>query len=307
MTAHATLAPVVVAVRDKERGHRHLLITMLIVAGIAIASLGIYGQDYYRLGPADRPFSPKHHLLKPGGTLGVNFGVAGVLILCAIFFYPLRKRWGWLQRQGNSKHWLDHHVVLGLAAPVCIAFHSSFKFGGLAGIAFWVMVAVSLSGLIGRYLFAQVSLQMAAAESSLRMFQEELQYQKMISQADLGRLLLPLPDPSGVTRWSAFRALSYMIAFDLARPFRIARLRVRVMGLKRGVLSMTGTLSPRNAVLEEVILLARNHAVLSRRILFLSHAQTVFKLWHVVHRPFSYAFAVLALAHIVVAMLLGYL
>jgi hypothetical protein len=46
--------------------------------------------------------------------------------------------------------------------------------------------------------------------------------------------------------------------------------------------------------------------LLSRRVVFLSHAQQVFKLWHVVHRPFSYAFAVLALVHIFVAMLLGF-
>jgi hypothetical protein len=307
MTAHSTFAPAVAAIGNKDRGHRRLLMAILIVAVAAIASLAIYGQDYYRLGQAERPFSPKHHLLKPGGTLGVNLGLAGVLILCAIFLYPLRKRWGWLQKQGSSKHWLDHHVVLGVAAPVCIAFHASFKFRGLAGIAFWVMVAVSLSGLIGRYLYAQIPRQMAAAESSLHMFQEELQYQKIIPQADLRRLLFKLPAPNSVSHWSAFRALSYMVASDLARPFRVARLRLQVMGIKRGVRSMLGTLAPRNFLLEEVILLARKRAVLSRRILFLSHAQQVFKLWHVVHKPFSYAFAVLALAHIGVAMMLGFL
>jgi hypothetical protein len=307
MTAHSTFAPAAVVIGNKDTGHRRLLLTILIVAVAAIVALAIYGQDYYRLGPAERPFSPKHHLLKPGGTLGVNLGLAGVLLLCAIFLYPLRKRWGWLQKQGSSKHWLDHHVVLGVAAPVCIAFHASFKFRGLAGIAFYVMVAVSLSGLIGRYLYAQIPRQMAAAESSLRMFQEELQYQRIIPQADLQRLLFRLPAPNSVTHWSAPRALSYIVASDLARPFRVARLRLQVMGLKRGMGSMTGLLSPKNVLLEEVILLARKQAVLSRRILFLSHAQQVFKLWHIVHKPFSYAFAVLALAHIVVAMLLGFL
>jgi hypothetical protein len=47
--------------------------------------------------------------------------------------------------------------------------------------------------------------------------------------------------------------------------------------------------------------------MISRRLIFLSQAQRVFKLWHVVHRPFSYAFAVLALVHIGVAMLLGFI
>ena len=35
-----------------------------------------------------------------------------------------------------------------------------------------------------------------------------------------------------------------------------------------------------------------------KRVLFLSRSQKVFHLWHVVHKPFSYAFAVLALLHI---------
>jgi hypothetical protein len=307
MTAHSTFAPTPELVGNKDMGHRRLLLTILLIATTAIVSLGIYGQDYYRLGQADRPFSPKHHLLKPSGTLGVHLGLAGVLILCAIFLYPLRKRWGWLQKQGSSKHWLDHHVVLGVAAPVCIAFHASFKFRGLAGIAFWVMVAVSLSGLIGRYLYAQIPRQIAAAESSLRMFQEELQCQKTIPQADLRRLLFRLPTPNSVTQWSAFRALTYIVASDVAWPFRIAYIRLQVMGMRRGLKSMIGVLSPRNFLFEEVIQLARRQAVLSRRILFLSHAQQVFRLWHVVHKPFSYAFAVLAAAHIVVAMLLGFL
>jgi hypothetical protein len=283
------------------------LITVLSLAVAAVVSLAIYGHDYYRLGQGERPFSPKHHLLKPGGTLGVNLGLVGVLILGAIFLYPLRKRWGWLQKQGSSKHWLDHHVVLGLAAPICIAFHASFKFRGLAGIAFWVMVAVSLSGLVGRYLYAQIPRQMTAAETSLRMFQEDLQHQKVVPEKDLRRLLPRLPALDRVTHWSAFRALGYILVSDLARPIRVARLRLRVMGIKSGVSSMTGILSPRSVLLEEVILLARKQAVLSRRMLFLSHAEKVFKLWHVVHKPFSYAFAVLAITHIVIAMLLGFL
>jgi hypothetical protein len=307
MTAHSTFAPTSELVGNKDMGHRRLLLTILILATAAIVSLGIYGQDYYRLGQADRPFSPKHHLLKPSGTLGVHLGLAGVMILCAIFLYPLRKRWGWLQKQGSSKHWLDHHVVLGVAAPVCIAFHASFKFRGLAGIAFWVMVAVSLSGLIGRYLYAQIPRQIAAAESSLSRFQEELRCQRVIPQADLRRLLFRLPAPNSVTQWSALRALSYIVTSDIAWPFRIAYLRLQVMGMRRGFQSMIGMLSPRNFLLEEVIQLARRQAVLFRRILFLSHAQQVFRLWHVVHKPFSYAFAVLAAAHIVVAMLLGFL
>ncbi|MGA8763085.1 MAG: hypothetical protein WB562_09495 [Candidatus Sulfotelmatobacter sp.] len=304
MTAHATFAPAAIA--DGEQNHRRLLKWVLVFATAAIVALAIYGQDYYRLSQADRPFSPKHHLLKPSGAVGINLGLLGVLLLCGIFLYPLRKRWRWLQKRGNSEHWLDHHVVLGVAAPFCIAFHSSFKFRGLAGVAFWVMVAVALSGLVGRYLYAQIRQQMAVAELSMHTFREVLARQKIIPQADMRRMLFQLPPASRVSRWSSFTALGYIVLSDLARPLRVARLRVRNMEIEPALRTLGGLLPGKNALLEEVIVIARRQALLSRRLLFLSHTQRVFKLWHVVHRPFSYAFAVLALVHIVVAMLMGF-
>ncbi|HYK48732.1 MAG TPA: hypothetical protein VEU94_03330 [Terriglobales bacterium] len=304
MTAHTAFASPSVVMVDAKKQHRRLvmMISALIVA--VILALIVYGADYYSLSQADRPSSAKHHLLKPGGAVGINLGILGVLMLCGIFLYPLRKRWSWLQKQGDSKHWLDHHVVLGVAAPICIAFHSSFKFRGLAGIAFWVMVAVSLSGLIGRYLYAQIPRQVETDEVSLRIFREVLDRQEVLPQAEL-RQSFQLPASNQVSRRSAFAALAYMVRSDLARPFRVARLRIKVMGAGASIRCVIG-LRPRNAHLEGVISLARKQALLSRRIAFLSHAQRVFRLWHVVHRPFSYAFAVLALAHIVVAMLLGF-
>jgi hypothetical protein len=32
----------------------------------------------------------------------------------------------------------------------------------------------------------------------------------------------------------------------------------------------------------------------------------VFHLWHVIHRPFSYSFAILSILHVTVVLLLGY-
>jgi hypothetical protein len=304
MTAHTAFAPTTVTTSDAGKQHRRLILMICAAGLIALVAFALYGADYYTLSQADRPFSPKHHLLKPSGAVGINLGVLGVLLLCGIFLYPLRKRWAWLQKQGSSKHWLDHHVVIGVAAPISIAFHSSFKFRGLAGIAFWMMVGVALSGLIGRYLYAQIPRQVTAAELSVRIFREVLERQQIISQGDLQRLF-HLPAPNQLARRSAFAALGYMVVSDLARPFRVARLRLRLMGAGRAVGSLSG-LAPRNLQLEGVIGLARKQALLTRRIVFLSHAQRVFKLWHVVHKPFSYAFVVLALVHIVVAMLLGF-
>ena len=69
---------------------------------------------------------------------------------------------------------------------------------------------------------------------------------------------------------------------------------------------MGGLFSTGNPKIENIVKLVRKKASLSKRILFLDRAERVFHLWHVIHRPFSYAFAVLAVIHIVNAVRLGY-
>jgi len=58
-----------------------------------------------------------------------------------IFPVPPRKHWGWLMKKGIPGIGWTTHVILGIAAPFVIAFHSSFKFRGFAGMAFWIMFA----------------------------------------------------------------------------------------------------------------------------------------------------------------------
>src|SRR3974390_196199 len=149
MSAEASVRSAILAREDAERGHRlRLLLAWLVSLALVLVIAG-YGLNYYTLSAQDRPFSPKHDLLKPSGTVGIKLGMFGVLLFFLIYLYPLRKKWGWLGRQGNSRHWLDFHVVLGTAAPLVIALHCSFKFGGIAGAGFWIMTAVTASGFIG--------------------------------------------------------------------------------------------------------------------------------------------------------------
>ena len=115
----------------------------------------------------ERPYSDKYELLKPGGTIGLKLGIFGTVLFFIIFLYALRKVIPWLGRFGTARHWMDFHVIAGVTAPVIIAFHASFKFSGIAGFAFWIMLAVALSGVIGRYLYSQIPRSLSAAEMSL--------------------------------------------------------------------------------------------------------------------------------------------
>ena len=312
MSANATAVARVVPVADQERGHRIRLIVGYVFAISLIASLLIYGFDYYTLSSIDRPFSPKHHLLRPSGRIGLNLGFLGLAMFFSIFLYPLRKHWTWLSRIGSSRHWLDIHVLLGLSAPFVIALHSSFKFHGFAGIAFWIMLSVSLSGVVGRYLYGQIPRRVSAAEISRKELQEtqeglarQLAGQKLLPQADLGALLR-LPSEDLVDRLPLLVALAYMMFLDVSRPFRVARLRRRAISLGEKFSTLGGLRKTNHYQLERAISMAREQAAMAKRILFLERAQQVFHLWHVVHKPFSYTFAILALIHIGVVFAMGY-
>ena len=297
---------------NPEAGHKLRLLIAYLIAIALIIGLGAYGLDYYVAGPHDRPFMAKHVLLKPSGRIGINLGILGVGMFLVIFLYPLRKRWTWLGRIGLSRNWLDFHVLLGLSAPFVIAMHSSFKFHGFAGIAFWIMLAVALSGVVGRYLYGQIPRRVNAAEFSRKELQdiqdkmaEQLAGQKILKESDV-RSALRLPSQQTVDRLPAPVALVYMFVLDLSRPFRIARLRSGALHGAEYLTTLGGLLPTRHRELERAIAVAREEAALSKRILFLSRSQQVFHLWHVVHKPFSYTFAVLVLVHIGVVLMMGF-
>ena len=312
MSQSATVQAAILSKENSERKHRHRLVIGWIAATAFISTFTIYGFDYYALGSSQRPFSPKHALLRPSGTIGVDLGMFGVLLFFLIYLYPLRKRWGWLGRQGNSRHWLDFHVILGTAAPLVIALHSSFKFGGIAGMAFWIMTAVTASGFVGRYLYSQIPRSLNAAELTIREIQEmevKLRWDAEDKHEKIGTYLInlfALPSPAQVARISIVTALCWMIWLDVKRPFQVSWLRLRAGGFGAWAISLFGILRTNNPQLERAILIAQRQASLSKRALFLSRTKQVFNLWHVIHRPFSYSFAILAILHIVVVLGMGY-
>src|ERR1700688_2084020 len=111
MSVGATVDSNILAREDAERGHRMRVFLAWMLALAVVLVIAGYGWNYYALGAAQRPFSPKHQLLRHSGTIGITPGMLGVLMFFLIYLYPLRKKWGWFGRMGNSRHWLDFHVV----------------------------------------------------------------------------------------------------------------------------------------------------------------------------------------------------
>lgn len=297
---------------DTDRRHRIRMRLLYVLAIVTNLAIFFYGFDYYKLSAVDRPFSPKHHMLRPSGPIGLYLGFMGVALFIGIFLYPIRKHWAWLGQIGKTRHWLDIHVLMGLTAPFIIAFHSTLKFKGIAGMAFWIMFAVSASGVVGRYLYAQIPRRVTTVELSMKELQDlqeslsrELASQRLLPEAAV-RELLRMPNASTVNRLPIFIALPYMMILDIVRMFGVARLRRHALSGGEILTTFFGFFRTRHSELEKAIRAASEEAALSKRLLFLSRSQKVFHLWHVIHKPFSYAFAVLALLHIGLQFVLGY-
>jgi len=289
------------------------------VCGLALILFGVFlyafavGLTYYFLPLTDRPFHPLHRGLRPAGPVGLGLGIFSTILFAAIYVYPLRKKWAWLRAIGTTRHWLDFHIVMGLAAPFLVALHSAFKFGGLAGMAYWIMLAVVASGVVGRYLYAQIPRSRKDAELSLAELQrmnaqltEDLSGQRLIAEEVWRPLVVPIRREEAL-KMNLGKALGLMLVLDLARPFRMAALRRQALSSWERATTLDGFLASSHPDLERVVALARRQSWLTAKICFLDRAGQIFKLWHVVHRPFSYAFLLLLVIHIGMAIWMGFL
>jgi hypothetical protein len=296
----------------KEWGHRATITLLAIGAGLFAVYLAWQGAGYYTLPLTDRPFHPLHVALRPAGSTGIRLGFAAVVVFLGLYLYPLRKRVKPMQRIGKTRNWLNFHVLFGLTVPVIVTFHSSGKLHGLAGIAYWIMMAIVASGIVGRYLYSQIPRSVTTAELTLRELQDEagalsdeLHGQQVFRPDELAGLL-ELPPPERVASMPLMSAMMTMASLDLRRPWRVAALRRKVLVGSERWTTLGGLLASSHADLERIIDAARTQSWLSAKVLFLSRAAEVFHLWHVVHRPFSYSFVILVAAHIAMVMLMGY-
>jgi hypothetical protein len=311
--SHVSIARAPVATKQKVTAHRVLVTTAIIAAVLIVLAIAAYGFNYYWLSLAERPFSEKHALLKPSGRIGLSLGTLGLSLFLIIFLYPVRKRIPWLARRGSAKHWLDFHVIAGSVAPIVIMLHASFKFQGVAGLAFWCMVAVALSGIVGRYVYAQIPPTLNSAQSSLRQMEQtraaDFEDLSAFGTGDCQAFatLTRMPSAEEIKKMSGIAALCAMGKLDLMRPFLVARVRAHFRGRDGSFAILWGFVPSKNLDLEAAIRRTRAHATLTKRVAFLAKTQQIFHLWHVVHRPFSYSFAALAVIHLIVVFSLGYI
>jgi hypothetical protein len=93
-----------------------------------------------------------------GSGLRFWLGVGGTTMLGLLLLYPVRKVLANRRGVGSVGGWFHLHILLGIAGPVLILYHSNFGHGSLnANVALWTMLLVAVSGIIGFFVYGRVS------------------------------------------------------------------------------------------------------------------------------------------------------
>jgi hypothetical protein len=263
----------------------------LLIAALTWAAWGITRLGWY----------------KSGDDVGYWLGVAGGVMMLLLLTYPVRKHLGFARRWGKVSWWLVGHMLLGVGGPLFILLHSNFEIRSLnAAAAFYSMVIVALSGVVGRFIYTRINRGMHGERSSFKELQQRAGLDQTQTRSKLTfapavearlrsfgehehsvrpgfitclRRIFWLP----VAQWRAYRAC----VADLREP-------LEAMAVQMGLDSREEARRSRLARK-----LVRRYLQTVVRVAQYTAYERLFSLWHVAHLPFVFLLAITAVVHVV--------
>lgn len=288
--------------RLKDKNFRLILIVLYAV------TLAIYlyfvqrGVNYYLTPLQERPRHTDYAVLKPGGGIGHGLGIVGSIMMLIMLLYSVRKRTTLFSKIGPLSHWLDIHIYFGIFGPLLILLHSSFKVHGLVAVSFYAMIAVAISGILGRYLYMQIPRNLRGHELSLkdidtlnRQLTEQLKTKYNFSDT-LIENVEKLTSVHRLKSKSIIVFLSALVWQDLRRFFLLRQFKKHYMVAHR--------LSKKE--MKTLFSITKQKTTLVRKLFILDRVHHLFHYWHVIHKPFAMIMIIVMFVHIGIAVAFGY-
>jgi hypothetical protein len=270
---------------------------MVLVTVIVTIYLAYTGYSYYSL-PREEQFYHDHHLwFKPSGVLGHGLGIAGtLLIMIGVFLYIARKRYGFMERLIRLKYLLEFHIFLCVLGPIMILFHTAFKFGGLISVAFWSMVAVVASGVIGRFIYIQIPRTIEGRELSLQ--EVKAMRADLSSKYTEGTTVDTKEADDIVSKLRDDLESNQNLSF-FKKYFKDRQL---ISTVRRKIKYKDWSREDKRSILKTI----QQEIKLSNRIQRLHQMQQLFKYWHVAHLPFALIMLIIVIIHVAITLVFGY-
>jgi hypothetical protein len=276
-------------------------IVFIVLAALVVLTLA--GAPYYFQGMGSRVRNPLHAWFRSGGTIGQSLGILALCSFLFLWLYPIRKRVRSLSRLGALPAWLRIHTMVGFFLPWVVALHAAFRFSGLAGLAFFAMLVVWASGIVGRYLYRRIPRNQQGIELTLDQVasrRRELLLEisiitglspQVIESATLGRLA-PSSNPGFLGTLRRF------VTDDWVR-------RQAVRDLQRLAARKGSALPSDHDAWHRILDLTRQQVALEQQARLLEATRRIFRHWHDAHLPVGITALLAVIVHVTVVILVG--
>jgi len=239
--------------------------------------------------------------------IGYNLGLVGGSMMLLLLVYSLRKRAGFMKKAGPIRRYFAFHMFLGVAGPILVLFHTTFKIGSLnSRIALYSMLLVAGSGMIGRFVYRHIHQGLYGRQTTLAEAEQQLN-----ASAESVQSILSIA-PEIEKKLENFRSYSVLdLEGAMANSWRFMTLRMCGRSLARAarkemrqaferagreknwpqqeIAAQQKLASERINAFVEAVCDAATYAVWVR----------LFALWHVVHVPFLYLLIITGIVHVV--------
>ena len=233
-----------------------------------------------------------------GKGLGYNLGLAGGLMVLTLLLYSARKHIGFMRKLGKLKYWFSIHMMLGIVGPVLIIFHTNFKLGSVnASIAFYCMVLVASSGVIGRFVYTKIHKGLYGSKTNLKEVRGQLEGDKENVKTKLGqypkvlKIMYRFEKEALEGKRNFIQGILYFLSFDVRRVLLQRKCKKYILRHTKG---------ERKEEYADALAQLVSH--------YLEHVQTVaqfkkfeqiFSAWHVLHIPLMFMMVATAIFHVI--------
>jgi hypothetical protein len=250
----------------------------------------------------------QREIFVPGEGIGYKFGIIGGSAFLLLLLYPVIKRSRLFGAGTKAVFWFRWHMILGTVGPLFIFYHSNFSLGAVnSNIALFAMIAVFLSGIIGRYVYGKVHNGMYGAKLDVGTY-----------LANANRLMQGLADDVGGSSAKITQALAQhcdralpknpgflrALCNTLLMPIKTRTAKYRIMSeVKASVLANAATHNWSTVQQTRQLNQARAHVsefvYAVSRAAQLSLWERMFSLWHVLHVPLFFLLLVAGVIHVI--------
>jgi len=245
--------------------------------------------------------------LTPESGTGYWLGIIGGILMLLLLLYPLRKKVRFLNMFGKVKHWFKLHMIFGILGPVAILFHANFSLGSTnSNVAFFSMIIVASSGLVGRYFYAKIHHGLYGKKANLKELRESLKK----SKGQLGShfsLSKDVVDKIKSTERLLLRNRNILLA-TILWPLIFFRMSLKKIAINKTIKKSFMAISDQKGW-DKNMVKSFSHDANSEIQLYIDGLyemygfrifESLFSLWHFLHLPLFYMLVFSGIVHVIV-------